>query len=197
MRDGYMAVGALRMGPEQWWVVMLQGLFAAMFGLVVLLWPELTLSAFIMVFGAFALGYGVVTLIGSIRGGLRWQSLLEGLAAVAIGVVTFVWPALTALALVYLIAAWALTIGILELVAAFAMRRPRLERVLLGLAGALSVIAGVLIAIFPGSGALALTILIGAYALAFGVLLFGLALSLRNSTLEHRVPAGSPRHQST
>ena len=184
MREGYVTAGVVRMGPNLWWVVMLQGIAAALFGLVVLLWPELTLSAFIMVFGAFALAYGVITGVGSFRPSLRWQGLLEGLAVIAIGVMTFAWPDVTALALVYFIAALALSIGAVEIVAAFAMRRPVLERVLVGLVGGLSIVAGALLVIFPGSGALALTVVIGVYALAFGALLFGLALTLRASTRE-------------
>jgi uncharacterized membrane protein HdeD (DUF308 family) len=106
--------------------------------------------------------------------------LLEGIAGIGAGVLTFVWPGLTALVLLYLIAFWAIVTGIFEVVAAIRLCRAITIEWLLGIAGVASVVFGVLLVAFPGAGALTVVWLIGIYALVFGLLLLGLAWRLRD-----------------
>jgi len=108
-----------------------------------------------------------------------WAVALRGLFAILFGVLTFVWPGITALVLLYLIAAWAIVTGGLEIVAAIRLRKEITDEWALGASGAASVIFGLLLMIFPGAGALTLVWLIGAYALVFGILLLVLAFRLR------------------
>ncbi len=168
---------------RNWWAVALRGLAAMLFGLVTLIAPHLTLAVLIALFGAYALIDGVLGIVAAARAaerGARWGALLvEGLWGIGIAVATVLWPGETALILLYLIALWAIVTGATEILAAVRLRREIANEWLLGLAGVASVLFGALLVAFPGAGALAVEWLIGGYALAFGVLLLGLALRLR------------------
>jgi uncharacterized membrane protein HdeD (DUF308 family) len=174
---------------RNWWALALRGLAAVVFGLLAFVVPHLTLAVLIALFGAYALVDGIFGVVAAVRAaerGARWGALLvEGLWGLAIAVVVFVWPRETALLLLYFIAAWAIITGILEVLAALRLRRELTGEWLLGLAGAASVVFGLLLVAFPGAGALAVIWLIGGYALAFGILLLGLAWRLPG--LRHRV----------
>ena len=167
-----------------WWAIALRGVAAIIFGALTLVVPGVTLAVLILLFGAYALIEGVLNVIAAVRGrGERqswWPLLLRGLVSIAAGVVTFVLPGLTELALLYVIAVWAVVAGIFEMVAAIRLRRRIAGEAWLVLNGVLSVGFGVLTMLMPGAGALSLAWLIGAYAIAFGALLFGAALRLRH-----------------
>ncbi len=175
---------------RNWWTLALRGLVAVVFGLMAWVWPDLTVHALVLLFGAYALVDGIFALISVLTGGGRrgrWEwLLLEGIGGVIIGLVTMVWPSLTALALLYLIAAWAVVTGVFEIAAAIELRRTIDNEWLLGIGGAASILLGVLLIAFPGTGALAVVWLIGAYAILFGLILIGLGWRLRN------LPAGNP-----
>jgi uncharacterized membrane protein HdeD (DUF308 family) len=128
-----------------------------------------------------ARGWGALALLAAFRTrhDHRWGLLLEGVVGIAAGVVTFLWPALTALVLVYIIAAWALLTGVLELVAAVRLRRVVQNEWWLILSGIASLIFGVVLVIVPTAGALALIWLLAAYAIIFGFLPLALAFRLR------------------
>ncbi len=148
-----------------------------------LVWPSLTLTVLVLLFGAYALVDGVFALVASAalagQGHERWlPPLLGGVVGIALGIATWVWPDITALALLYLIAAWAIVTGVFE-IAASELRRVIENEWLLGLRGLASVLFGLLLIVFPGSGALALLWLIGTYAVLFGVLLIALGFRLR------------------
>jgi uncharacterized membrane protein HdeD (DUF308 family) len=166
-----------------WRGIALRGVAAVVFGLLTLIWPGLTLTALVYLFGAYALVDGVFT-IGAVIAqapetrGRRVILVLQGLLGVAAGIVTFVWPDITALALLYVIAAWAIVTGVLEIVAAIQLRAELHNEWLLVLGGVASVIFGILLLITPGPGALVITWLIGWYALFFGVVMLGLAWRL-------------------
>jgi len=169
---------------ERWWSIALRGVAAVIFGLVALFLPMPSLFALVILFGAYAIVDGIFNLVMAGRGarqGRPWGSLVfAGIASVTAGVLTFMWPRITALALVLLIAAWSIVHGISEIVAAIRLRKQIRGEWLLGLIGALSVTFGVLLVLFPGAGALTLVLWIGAYAVVFGALLIGLGLKLRS-----------------
>jgi uncharacterized membrane protein HdeD (DUF308 family) len=176
---------------RNWWVVLLRGLVGILFGLAVLFAPEISLTVLVLLFGAFAFVDGILALASAIRrrGSTDrwWVLVLQGLAGIAVGIATAIWPDITALALVYLIAAWALITGGLEIAAAIRLRKIITREWLLALAGIASVALGIVLILFPGPGALALVIWIGAFALVYGTLLTVLAFRLR-SWLRARTP---------
>ena len=174
-----------------WWAFALRGVVAILFGLLAFAWPGVTLIVLVELWGAFALIDGALSLVAAFRMGdsHHWALLLEGIVGIAAGVVTFVWPGLTALALVYIIAAWALITGVLEVITAIRLRKVINNEWLLALSGVLSFVFGVVLAVAPGAGALALIWLIAIYAIIFGVLL--LALAFRLHGLADRRPLGA------
>lgn len=134
-------------------------------------------------FGAYAPLDGILAIIAAARAAgrqQRWGSmLLEGIVGFAAGVLTLLWPGITALTLLYLIAAWSILTGILEIAAAIRLRHAIQGEWLLALGGVASVLFGVLLMLFPGTGVLAVLWLIGGFMLVFGVVLFMLAWRLR------------------
>jgi uncharacterized membrane protein HdeD (DUF308 family) len=169
---------------RSWWIMAVRGAAAVIFGVLALIWPEITLLALVLVFGAYALVDGLFALVAAVRGrqlagGSRAWLVLEGLLGVGAGIVTVVWPDITALALLWVIAFWAVLTGVLEIVAAVRLRRVLDNEWLLILAGALSIVFGLILIVFPREGAVGLVWLIGSYAIVFGIVLFGLALRLR------------------
>jgi uncharacterized membrane protein HdeD (DUF308 family) len=173
----------LSLYARTWWAVGLRGLLSILFGVLVLIWPEIAVEALVLLFGAFVLVDGVFAIISAVRGRDEhrqwWLVLLEGIAGVAFGLVAVGWPRITALVLLLLIAGWAIATGILEIVAAILLRRELRGEGLLILSGILSLVLGVLLAIRPQAGAVAFAWLIGVYAILFGVLLIALAFRLR------------------
>jgi uncharacterized membrane protein HdeD (DUF308 family) len=163
---------------RHWWVILLRGLFAILFGILAFAYPGITLASLVMVYGIFVLADGLVALFGGMGNSL-WPSLLVGLVGVAAGLLTFFYPGITALVLLYFIAAWAIVKGVFEIVIAFKLREVIQGEWALILAGALSVAFGVLVFLFPQAGALSVIWIIGAYALAFGVLLVLASLKIR------------------
>ena len=176
----------MRMGTRlarNWWTVALRGAIAIIFGLAALFWPDITLTALIFIFAAFVLVSGVLLAIAAFRDGLThthgWLMLLEGAIGIAIGIMAFVWPGITALVLLYIIAAWAIVTGVLEIIAAIQIRKEIQNEWLLAIAGIASVLFGILLLIWPIAGALAILWIIAAYAIIFGILLLILAFRLR------------------
>jgi uncharacterized membrane protein HdeD (DUF308 family) len=168
---------------RNWWAVGLRGLAAVIFGILTLIVPSITLIVLIAFFGAYALIDGVLAVYLALRGrehNPQWGWLLVGgIAGILIGILTFRWPGVTALALLALIAAWAIVTGIGEILVAIELRRVLTDEWLLLLGGAASVVFGLLLIIFPSTGALALVVVIGIYATIYGLLLGGLAWRLR------------------
>jgi len=154
---------------RNWWVVLLRGILGILFGLAIFFAPGISLTVLVLLFGVFAFVDGVLALASAIRrrGSTDrwWVLVLQGIAGIAVGIATAIWPDITALALVYLIAAWALVTGGLEIAAAIRLRKVITREWLLALAGIASVALGIVLMLFPGPGALALVLWIGAYAL--------------------------------
>jgi uncharacterized membrane protein HdeD (DUF308 family) len=172
---------ALPMLAGNWWALLLRGIAAVLFGLAALFWPGLTLVVLIAFFGAYALVDGVFAIVAGIRGseGSRWLLLAEGVLGVLAGLVAFFWPGMTAMVLLFLISAWAIFTGLLKVVMAIAFRRRIENEWLMGLSGVLSVLFGVVLAVWPGAGLLSLVWLVGIYALIFGVALIVLGFRAR------------------
>ncbi len=175
-----------------WKVTALRGALAIAFAVVILIWPSIGLSALLALFGAFALVSGVATIAGAfnlpIRGGQRAWLVVDGLLGIAVGVVVFVWPDLSALGLLYAIAAWAIAVGIFEIALAFALPISGGRSLLAVLGGLLSIAFGVIMFAHPGAGAVALLALIAAFALVTGFMQVAFALELRRVVAELERP---------
>jgi len=166
-----------------WSALALRGVLAVIFGLLVFLWPGISLYVLVLFFGANALIDGVLAVVAAFRGsasGARWWGMLiQGILGIATGIITFVWPGLTAIVLLYLIAAWAIVIGVLEIAAAIRLRKEIEGEWLLALRGVLAVLFGVILIFNPGAGALAVVWTIGVFSIMLGVLNLILAMRLR------------------
>jgi uncharacterized membrane protein HdeD (DUF308 family) len=167
-----------------WWALALRGVLAILFGILAFAWPGLTLNVVVLLIGAYLLLDGIFALAAAALGatdGRPWGAvLLEGFLGIAAGIVALSWPGIAELALVYLVAAWAIITGVLELVAAIRLRRAIDDEWWLILSGVASIAFGVFLAIAPVQGAVALIWLVGAYAIVFGVLLISLAFRVRS-----------------
>jgi uncharacterized membrane protein HdeD (DUF308 family) len=166
-----------------WWALALRGLVAVLFGLAALFWPGLVLAVLIVLFGAYALVDGVLALIAAFRssgrGARRGLLLIEGVVGILFGLVALFWPGLTALALLYLFAFWAILGGIARILMAIMLRREIENEWSIGFSGMLSVILGIVLILLPGAGLLAYTWLIGLIALAVGIILIFYAFRVR------------------
>ena len=169
---------------SSWWALLLRGLAAIAFGILAFVWPHITLTALVFLWGAYALVDGLFAIAAGVKSHSEskrwWVLLLEGILSVAAGVVAFVVPGITALVLLLLIASWAIVTGAFEIGAAIQLRKYIKGEWLLGLAGVASVIFGIALFLNPAAGAVALVWLIGAYAIVFGVLLVALGLRLHS-----------------
>src|SRR5687768_1893699 len=169
---------------QNWWLLVLRGIAAILFGVAAFVWPGLTWVVVVALFGAYALVDGfiaVATGLSHTKDSPRWWVfLIEGLLSIGIGVIAFIWPGIAALTILAMIAAWAIITGVLEVVAAIQLRREITNEWLLALGGVLSVLVGILLIIQPLAGSVAVIWMLGAYSLVFGVLLISLGLRVRN-----------------
>jgi uncharacterized membrane protein HdeD (DUF308 family) len=162
------------------WGVVARGIAAILFGLVVLAWPDITLRALLVAFGIFAIAAGVFAILSSLRAAKkrdRWLYLGEGVVAVLAGILAFAWPRVTVFVLLYIIAAWAMITGVLEMAGAFQTRLVAWPEWVLMASGAISIVFGVLLLVWPYMGGLALVWLIGIYAIVYGIIHLVLAFT--------------------
>ena len=168
---------------KNWWALLLRGLASIVFGVLAFAWPGITIVSLVILYGAYALVDGVLAIYAAIVGGNgpapRWWLAIVGIAGVLAGLVAFFLPGLTALTLLLLIGAWAIVSGLFEIVGAIRLRKEIDNEWMLILHGAITVLFGVLLMAMPGPGALALIWVIGAYAIAGGILLTVLAFRLK------------------
>jgi len=178
-----------------WWLLALRGLLAVMFGLVTFLVPGLTLFVLVSLFGGYCIVGGLLTLVAAFRRGRaqpRWWALvLEGAASVVAGVLTLVWPGLTLLGLLYVVALWATVTGLLQIGTAVRLRKHITGEWALVLSGILSVAFGVLVLFWPSAGALAVSWWVGSYLFTAGIVLAIVAFRLRRQA-GHAHPAAGP-----
>jgi uncharacterized membrane protein HdeD (DUF308 family) len=165
-----------------WWAMALRGVLAVLFGVLAFVLPGETILSLVLLFAAFSLVDGIFAIALAVRGaraGERWgMLLLNGVLGILIGVGAFLWPGITVLAFVLLIAAWALVSGVAMLVSAFTLKASH-GRGWLVFGGIASLLYGILLVISPMIGALVLTWWLGVYALVFGIALLVLAFRLR------------------
>ena len=168
---------------RNWWLLLLRGLVAIVFALLTWAQPGVSLAALVLVFGIYVLAEGLLGVWSAIakRRDNRhwWLLLLWGLVGIVVGVMTFIMPGITGLVLLMYIAAWAIVTGVLQIVAAFRLRKEIQGEWLMILSGLVSVAFGVLLFLQPGAGALAVAWIIAAYAFIFGVLMVLLAFKVR------------------
>jgi uncharacterized membrane protein HdeD (DUF308 family) len=173
----------LQVFARNWWVLVLRGISAVVFGILALIWPGIALVVLVLLFGAYALVDGVLAIWAGFSSRRRseswWVLLLEGAIGIAAGIVVLIWPGITAIILLFLIAGWAIITGIFEIVGAIKLRKQIENEWFLVLSGLLSVAFGVLIAVWPGVGLLTLVWLVAIYAILFGVLMSILGFRLR------------------
>jgi uncharacterized membrane protein HdeD (DUF308 family) len=169
---------------RNWWMVALRGAFAILFGLLTIAWPQLTVVVLVALFGAWALLDGIAAFMAAWRSAEArqtwWPFLVTGVLGVGAAIVTWVWPQITALSLLYVIAVWAIASGALQIAAAIRMRKVITNEFWLALAGIGSVVFGLLVLVFPGAGAIGIAWAIGWYAILFGLLLVMLGFRLRS-----------------
>lgn len=171
----------LQLLARRWWALALRGVIAVLFGLLTFFIPGITLISLVLLFGFYAILDGIFDIVSAMKApGHHWPLLVEGIVGIVAGIVTFMWPGVTAMVLLYLIAFWAILTGVLEIVAGIRLREVIANEMLLILMGVISTLFGILIIIFPGAGALAIIIWIGAYAVVFGIILIVLAFRLRS-----------------
>src|SRR5215470_2964651 len=166
---------------RNWWIPVVRGVLGILFGLLVFAYPRTAVEVFVYLFGAYALIDGVIALALAfdVNRGRGWL-VLSGIAGIAAGILTFIYPSATAVALVYIVAAWAIVTGIFEIVAAFEWRQVMSDMWMLGLAGVLSIILGLLLFSSPSAGLLAWAWLIGIYAIVYGVLYIATGIRLKS-----------------
>jgi uncharacterized membrane protein HdeD (DUF308 family) len=183
---------------QNWWLVVLRGVLAILFGIAAFIWPGITLLTLIVMFGVYAIFDGLIAIwtgLSRTRESSRWwMFLLEGLLSIGAGIAALVWPGLATLVFIYIMAFWAVFTGILEIVAAIRLRHEITNEWFLALGGVLSVGLGILLFLQPAAGSLAIIWIIASYALVFGILLLILGIRLRNWKLpDTTAPLSSPR----
>jgi uncharacterized membrane protein HdeD (DUF308 family) len=167
-----------------WWMTLLRGLCWILLGIMILASPAISLITLTLALGVVMFIDGIISVVNAFSGRREqddwWVLLLVGLAGVGIGILTFRNPGVTAFAVVFYVAIWAIATGLLEIVAAVRLRKQIAGEIWLLLSGIASVVFGVWLIARPGSGALALVWLIAVYAIAFGALLLLLAFEVRS-----------------
>lgn len=167
---------------DRWWMTALRGLFAILFGLAIMIWPGISLAILLTLFGIFALFSGCLLLLIALQGRTvegNWLIILEGFLGVGLGLLTLFRPETTGIFLLIMVAVWAILTGVFQISVALRLRREIEKEWLLLSAGIASALFGLLLALRPVAGATALLWLVGAYAIALGILLIILSFRLK------------------
>jgi len=173
----------LSLVSRDWWVYAVRGIAAILFGIMALVWPAPTLVVLVFLFGVYAFVDGVALIVALARGDVlarshKWITAIMGVVGIAVAIATLIWPGITALSLLYLVAFWAITMGVLQIAAAIEFRK-EIDGELFYVLGAICSIAfGALLVAFPGAGLLSLVWLVGLWAELFGFCSLGIASRL-------------------
>jgi len=165
----------------QWRVLLLRGIAAVVFGVLALVWPGLTLAVLVVLFGTYAFVDGILALTLAAAGRQMpgfGSLLIEGFAGIAAGIGAVLYPAITTVVLLAFIAAWAIVGGVASIATAIRLRRELSGEWPLPVAGALSILFGVLLLIDPMVGALAMVWMIGTFAIVLGAILTSLGIRM-------------------
>src|SRR5262247_2348830 len=169
---------------QNWWAIALRGLVAVLFGIAAFMWPHITLLVLTPLFGAYAMINGIFAVIEAFGRDVsreRWRPLLfEGVVSIVVGAMILIWPGLTTMGLLFLIAFWAIMTGIFEIITAIRLRHEIRGEWMMALIAILSMAFGFLLVAFPAQGALSVILIIGAFAFATGALMIALAFKLRS-----------------
>lgn len=173
----------LRKITRDWWLYALLGIASIVFGILAFVWPGITLQVLVILFGAFVIVDGIALLVSLARGDVLarshpWTVGAMGVLGIGIGTLTFIWPNITALALLYIVAVWAIVTGILQVVFSFRVRVLVPGEFWMTLGGIFAIAFGVLLVVFPGTGLVSLVWLVGIWAIAGGITNLGLAYRL-------------------
>jgi uncharacterized membrane protein HdeD (DUF308 family) len=162
--------------------LIVRGIVGVVVGIIAFLWPGITIAALVVIFGVYAIVDGITNLVlGFSRTGAhgRWAHVLQGVVGIAAGVLTFMWPAISALVLILFIGAWAIITGVFVIVAAIRLRQVITGEWMLVLSGIVSILFGVMVFAFPLAGAVGISWILGAYAMTAGIILISLGVKLR------------------
>lgn len=174
---------------SNWWALALRGAVSILLGLVAITMPGLTIAAIVTVFGVYAIIEGVLAIMASIRGIRehdRWGwMMVEGVVGICAGLIAFFMPGVGALAIIWLIAAWAVLTGALEIAAGFRLRKIIEGEWLLILTGVLAIVLGFFMVSRPGMGVVLLTTWLGVWAILSGITLMVLAFRIKRWANEH------------
>lgn len=178
---------------DRWWVLLVRGLLAMLCGLGAILWPQVTLWALIVFFGAFTMADGITAIVlgihGKTDGKVWWEMIALGVLAIIAGLGALLWPGLTLLVFIIYAGVSAVIHGLLEIIAAIKLRKAIEGEWLLALSGLCSIVFGILLFVCPITAATAFAIFIGIYMMVFGAM--AVALSFRLRSLKSRLPAGA------
>lgn len=181
---------------ENWWLVVLRGVAAVIFGILAFFWPGITLLTLIFLWGAYAIVDGIFALWAAISGrdelAPRWWLAIVGIAGVVAGILAFAWPGITAVVLLFFIACWAIAIGVMEIWGAIQLRKEIEGEWMLAIAGVLSIIFGLILLYRPNVGALAVVWIIGWYAILAGASFIALGFRLRSHSHTPHTPRAHP-----
>ena len=177
-----LAHGAVELS-RYWWAFILRGVLAIIFGIIAFVSPPTTIAVLVLLFGAWALVDGVFHIAAAIqdRSMTRsfWLTVLEGVVSIIAGVLALAFPDIAAASLLLIIAAWSIVTGVVEIVLAIRLREQITGELWLAIGGLLSIVFGVLLILYPSSGAIAIVWIIGAFAIVFGLSLIALGWRLR------------------
>jgi uncharacterized membrane protein HdeD (DUF308 family) len=178
---------------RDWWVFAIRGVAALLFGILAFAWPETTVTVLVYLFGAYVLIDGISLLVALIRGDASarrhgWAVALMGIAGIVAGIVTFAYPDLTALTLLYFVAVWAIGMGTFQIVAAIQLRREIDGELWMVLGGVVSIVLGVLLVAFPSEGLISLVWLVALWSVVFGVASIALSIKLKSVDSSESTP---------
>jgi uncharacterized membrane protein HdeD (DUF308 family) len=189
-----MATDVTSAARTAWWMLLVRGILTALFGVIALVSPGIALLALVLVFGVYAILDGVAAIVLGIRsrtGESHWGwQIVQGVVSVLAGIVALAWPGITTLALLFVVAFWAIVLGVAEVVQSFAARRDGSNTWGWALAaGVVNVIFGIVLLVWPVGGILALVWLVGIFTLVAGIAT--VVWAFRARSVAHEVPGGA------